>query len=188
MRALGKIPAEPALIPPAPGADLTEDRMKSLIRKLGLVALTSVALAATLSAPASAAVSRPAAATAAPAAVAAADDRVCVDPVWGGNRICAYSLHDFTLPDGTRHMFVIGTDYSVYTKWKRPNGTYSSWVNMGGQIRRSYSVSDFRVNACGTQPVIRVVGTDNRWYFKARRTSGSWTDWILGSTIACPAS
>ena len=164
-----------------------------LIRKLGLLCLTSATLAATLAAPsAGAAVAAPAAAVsrsvAAAPVVAADDDRVCVDPVWGGDRICAYSLHDFTLPDGTVHMFVIGTNYSVYTKWRRPNGTYSSWVNMGGQIRKSYSVSDFKVNACGTQPVIRVVGTDNRWYLKARRTSGTWTDWILGSTVACPAS
>jgi hypothetical protein len=156
-----------------------------LIRKLGLLCLTSAALAATLVAPpAGAAVADRA--PAAVAQVAAAAPAVCHDPDFGGDRICAYSLHGFTLPDGTYQLFVIGTDYSVYTKWRK-NGVYSSWVNLGGQIRRSLSVSDFKVVSCGSQPLVLVVGTDDRWYHDGRRTNGTWTGWVLGGTVACPA-
>lgn len=120
-------------------------------------------------------------------ASAAPDTRTCHDPSFGGTWYCGYGLRDFYFSDGTYQVFVIGTNFSVYTRW-RSQGFYSLWHNMGGQIRRSYSSADFRRITCGSQPIIQVVGTDNRWYSNARRTNGTWTGWVLGSTWACPAT
>ncbi len=77
----------------------------------------------------------------------------CTDPSFGGTYYCGYGVRSFTFS----------------------NGTYSSWVNQGGQIRRSYASGDFVQVTCGSNPIIEVVGTDNRWYSNARRSDGTWT-------------
>ena len=109
----------------------------------------------------------------------------CTDASFGGTYYCGYGERNFTFSNGTYEVWVIGTDYSIWTRW-RSNGSYSSWVNQGGQIRRSYASGDFVRITCGSNPIIEVVGTDNRWYSNARRTDGSWSGWVLGNTWVCP--
>jgi hypothetical protein len=119
-------------------------------------------------------------------ASAAPDTRICDDDAFGGTYYCAYGVRDFYFRDGTYQIFVIGTNFSVYTRW-RSQGFYSLWVNMGGQVRRTYAARDFGRITCGSQPIVQVVGTDNRWWSNARRNNGSWTGWNPGSTFVCPA-
>jgi hypothetical protein len=123
---------------------------------------------------------------AAGAVTAAANTSTCKDNSYGGTWYCAYGHHSFNLPDGTNQFFVIGTDYAVWTRWRK-NGVYSSWVSLGGQIRRSYSSSDFKVSSCSGQPVVFVVGTNNRWYLDVRGSNGKWSGWIQNNAIMCAA-
>jgi hypothetical protein len=145
--------------------------VSGLVRKSVLLALPLAALGTML--------------VATPAS-AAPDTRTCSDPSFGGTYYCGYGKRDFYFSDGTYQIFVIGTNFSVFTRW-RSQGFYSAWVNMGGQIRRTYASGDFGRITCGSQPIVQVVGTDNRWYSNARRTNGTWSGWVLGSTWACPA-
>jgi hypothetical protein len=119
-------------------------------------------------------------------ASAAPDTRICHDASFGGNYYCGYGLRDFYFRDGTYQIFVIGTDFGIWTRW-RAQGFYELWYDMGGEIRHSYAAADFRRITCGSQPIVLVMGTDNRWWSNARRTNGSWTGWMRGSTFACPA-
>jgi hypothetical protein len=119
-------------------------------------------------------------------ASAAPDTRICHDPAFGGNYYCGYGLRDFYFGDGTYQIFVIGTDFAVWTRWRK-QGFYELWYDMGGEIRHTFASGDFARITCGSQPIIQVVGTDNRWWSNARRTNGTWTGWAPGRTFVCPA-
>ena len=55
---------------------------------------------------------------------------------WGGQNYCNYRTPLHYFPNGTVQVFVVGTDYAVWTKWRLLNGAFSSWVSLGGQVRR----------------------------------------------------
>src|SRR5689334_17151906 len=98
------------------------------------------------------------------------------DPLWGGTYYCGYGRRSYAFTDGTYQIFVIGTDYSVWTRWRK-SGNYSRWVDMGGSIRGSHTATDFRLANCDGQPGLGVVGTNNTWYSNTRRSNGGWTGW-----------
>ncbi|MFJ9648894.1 hypothetical protein ACWEPM_33810 [Streptomyces sp. NPDC004244] len=91
----------------------------------------------------------------------------------GGDYICEYGESWHTYPNGQRQVFIIGTDFAIWTRWNDSNGNWSGWESMGGR-----AASGVRVEGNKTwNPTISHVGTDgDRWY-RHRLNSGSWTNW-----------
>lgn len=118
------------------------------------------------------------------AAPASAAPCTTSDPLFGGNYYCGYGKRSFSFSDGTYQIFVIGTDYSVWTRWRK-SGDYSRWVDMGGKIRASHASADFGITSCGGQPILGVVGTNNRWYGNPRYSNGTWGGWVQADGWAC---
>lgn len=141
------------------------------LRTLIAVGLGAVALAATLTVPASAA--------------PAARERVviggglCTYPPFGGRYYCKYEEEFLQFSDGTVQIFVIGTDYSVWTSWIRGSGPASAWVSLGGQIHHSGDANDLEVCALPLRslPTVNIRGTDNGWWDRTRQNNGAWTAW-----------
>ncbi|MFC5144810.1 hypothetical protein [Streptomyces aureoversilis] len=137
----------------------------ALLRRSALAATTLVLAGATFSGVASAAPAQ--AATPKPAV------SHCHVSGLGGDYICEYGEAWLTYPAGNRQVFVIGTDFAVWTRWQYAGGSWSEWTSFGGKLR-----SAVRVEGNNTwTPTISAVGDDgNRWY-RHRLNSGSWTGW-----------
>jgi hypothetical protein len=149
-------------------------------RTFGALALTMLALGAGL-------VATPANAAPAPQA-AAVDTRQCTDDSYGGTWYCAYGSDSHTFPNGTNQIFVVGTDFAVWTKWRNRNNNYSSWHSLGGEVKHSYNSADFGIFTCGSSPNlwVSVRGTNNANYLNVRTYStGKWSGWNLGTSVAC---
>ncbi|MFH9422860.1 hypothetical protein [Streptomyces sp. NPDC017529] len=133
----------------------------SILRKPALAATTVLLAGAAL-----AGVASPAQA-AAPAA-----SGYCHVSGLGGDYICEYGEAWATFPDGSKQVFIIGSDFAVWTRWGSGN-SWSNWQSLGGGAR-----SGVRVDGNGTwTPTIGVVGNDgDRWY-RHRLASGTWTGW-----------
>jgi hypothetical protein len=137
-------------------------------RTVGLLSVALVAMGALL-------VANPGQAAAAP--------RVCTDEdEWGGRWYCKYGMFAHSVDDGAYQVWVIGTDYAVWTRWRAANGAYSQWQSMGGQIIRTGDNSHWIV--CDTLLVnltVQVVGTDGKSYYRTRQDNGIWTaPWRVG--------
>jgi len=129
------------------------------------------------------------AATAVPATQAGAhpeDEKIGVDYKivhngslinFGGRYFSDYAEQHNLFPDQTLQVYVIGTDYAVWTRWRTINGVMSDWRSLGGKIRSHDTRS---IGFVGTQavPKLRVIGTDENKWCNERRLSGSWTGWI----------
>ncbi|NXY93265.1 hypothetical protein HYE82_02330 [Streptomyces sp. BR123] len=91
----------------------------------------------------------------------------------GGDYICEYGESWQTYPNGQRQVFIVGTDFAVWTRYSHADGNWSGWQSMGGR-----AASGVRVEGNNTwNPTISHVGTDgDRWY-RHRLISGSWTNW-----------
>ena len=125
-------------------------------------------------------------ATAPSAATQAAAVAMCTDATFGGSYICAYGSRARKYPSGTRQMFVIGPDMSVYARSRNTTGHLGSWVNLGGEIRHSYQATDFWLEWCPgeTKLTIYVRGTTGAIYNKVRSGSGDISpSWRAGTTI-----
>ncbi|MFF5705059.1 hypothetical protein ACFY7H_21510 [Streptomyces sp. NPDC012794] len=105
----------------------------------------------------------------APSAAAA----YCHVPGLGGDYICEYGEAWQTFPNGQRQVFIVGSDFAVWTRYNYTNGDWSSWQSLSGKAR-----SGVRIEGNNTwTPTISVVGMDgDRWY-RHRLTSGTWTGW-----------
>ncbi|WMX43965.1 hypothetical protein [Streptomyces roseicoloratus] len=139
---------------------------------MGLSIVRATALAATTLALSGAAFAGVASAAPAqgPASAAAAH---CSVSGLGGAYICEYGEAWHTFPNGTRQVFVVGTDFAVWTRFNNTAGTWSSWQSLGGTVR-----SGVWVDGSGTwNPTISVVGMDGERWFRHRLSSGSWTAW-----------
>lgn len=119
----------------------------------------------------------------------AAAERVCtnltIDGVnYGGRFYCGYGVGYQLMPNGVEEVWVIGTDYSVWTRWRTPNGTLhpsNGWHSQGGKVR----VGDHRsitMTGGGYTPTVWVVGIDNpaHWWWNARSSNGTWSGWKRG--------
>ncbi len=104
------------------------------------------------------------------------DASVCRLPTYGGSYYCGYGKRSYTLSDGTAQVFVIGTDFSVWTRWQK-NGQLSNWVSLGGKIRHTYNSSDFYLGTCGNQPYLMIYGLDNNRWSNIRGANGVWSGW-----------
>jgi len=116
-----------------------------------------------------------------PGAALAAAPSTCTDPEYGGTFYCGYGEWVVTLSSGVEQVFVVGTDYAVWTKWHRTNGTYSSWTSLSGEVNHSVSTNNFVV-CYPSNLYVNVKGTSGQYYYKSRsESSGSWsTSWQLG--------
>ncbi|MCX4960525.1 hypothetical protein [Streptomyces virginiae] len=124
------------------------------------LALSGAALAGVTAAPAQAA---------APAAAAG----FCHVSGLGGDYICEYGEAWMTYPAGNRQVFIVGTDFAVWTRWQFAGGSWSEWTSMGGTVR-----SGVRIEGNNTwNPTISIVGMDGERWSRHRLTSGSWTSW-----------
>jgi hypothetical protein len=109
---------------------------------------------------------------------------VCRLPTYGGRYYCAYGTKSYRLPDGTLQVFVIGTDFSVWTRWQK-NGRLSNWVSLGGKIRSTYNRSDFGLDSCAHKPVVVIEGLDHRSWYRIRQANGVWTNWAHYHGLLC---
>jgi hypothetical protein len=147
--------------------------MPAFARKLGLVSLVVGVLGAILP------------------VTSASAQKICHLSFYGGDYYCQYPVLVYTfpatgvLPNVTQQVWVIGTDYSVWTRW-HTNGKLSNWVSQGGQIRHPYQNGDFYFYTCGGKPVIVLVGLDNRKWYRLRQSNGVWTPWAHYYGLACP--
>ncbi|MER6253340.1 hypothetical protein ACGFNX_27370 [Streptomyces sp. NPDC048723] len=124
------------------------------------LALSGAALAGVTAAPAQAA---------APAAAAG----FCHVSGLGGDYICEYGEAWMTYPAGNRQVFIVGTDFAVWTRWQYAGGSWSEWTSMGGTVR-----SGVRIEGNNTwNPTISIVGMDGERWSRHRLNSGSWTPW-----------
>ncbi len=96
---------------------------------------------------------------------------------WGGTYICSYGWHGMPLKDGTREVWVVGTDYNIWTRWQSPSGALSRWVNMGGSIRHGGTAQDFILMQCNIA-TLNIRRADLRYYNNSR--TPPWTGWHLG--------
>ncbi|MEU4208935.1 hypothetical protein AB0F13_02830 [Streptomyces sp. NPDC026206] len=136
----------------------------ALLRRPALAATTLALAGATLAGVASAP------AQAAPAKAAA---NYCHVSGLGGDYICEYGEAWITYPAGNRQVFIIGTDFAVWTRWQYAGGSWSEWTSFGGKLR-----SGVRVDGNNTwAPTISAVGDDGERYYRHRLSSGSWTGW-----------
>ncbi|AZM92504.1 hypothetical protein [Streptomyces sp. W1SF4] len=89
----------------------------------------------------------------------------------GGDYVCEYGEAWQTFPDGTRQVFIVGTDFAVWTRYGNTSGGWSGWESMGGEVR-----GGVRIEGNHTwNPTISAVGRDGDLWFRHRLNSGSWT-------------
>lgn len=141
--------------------------------KLALVSLSVSLLSAVL----------PVGTTSVTAEIDCLPGRVFHLPTYGGNYYCSYGTKSHRFPDGTLQVFVIGTDFSVWTRWQK-NGRLSNWVSLGGKIRHTYNSSDFKLYNCNG-PWLLIYGLDNRPWLTTRGQNGVWSPWVSNDQVAC---
>ncbi|MFJ3876162.1 hypothetical protein ACIPW5_01730 [Streptomyces sp. NPDC090077] len=140
---------------------------------MALSIVRATALAASTLALAGAALSGVASAAPAPAPNPAAAAGYCHVAGLGGDYICEYGEAWQTFPNGTRQVFIVGTDFAVWTRWNNTGGGWSDWQSLGGTVR-----SGVRIEGNNTwTPTISVVGMDGERWYRHRLNSGSWTGW-----------
>ena len=122
---------------------------------------------------------------------AQAADIVCHDPLLGGSFFCDPSVGPssgeawWTFPNGTKQLFVIGTNNAVWTRWDNTSGNWSSWTSMGGIAisfpPRFYINGAFQQNGGGTYtPDLTVIGADHGVWHRTRGGDGVWDAWTAG--------
>ena len=134
------------------------------------------------------------AATSGPTVPVSESTPVCSDPHLGGQFFCE-NVNDpgsgeawWTFPDGTEQVFVIGTDFAVWTRWQNFNGgPWVSWATMHGQATEApvlfYNemTQKYYQSAGGIwTPEIVVTGTDAKHWNRHRTSAGAWTPWTQG--------
>ena len=91
---------------------------------------------------------------------------------YGGRRYCEFQVGLWSAPWGTHQVFVVGTDYAVWTRWHDHNGL-SPWTTLGGEVKHN----DFRSVWMTPGPTVNAFGTDGRHCQRTREDNGNCTDW-----------
>lgn len=127
-------------------------------------------------------------------AASAASERVCSvsfnNVYFGGASLCNYHVAWYRFPDLTYQVFVVGTDYGVWTRWLDDDGTLhpsTGWYNMGGQVKRGNpaNLSDRAYESPWIEnmnvswyPVLDVYGNESGYYTWTRqRNDDAWGPW-----------
>ncbi|GAA2155637.1 hypothetical protein GCM10009760_55740 [Kitasatospora kazusensis] len=90
---------------------------------------------------------------------------------------CSYTVTSVTLPDGTKELFVVGTDHAVWTNWSYTNGSWSGWQSMGGGVESGITVGGKADG--GWSFFISATGTDGNTWYRQRSANGYWGPWHL---------
>lgn len=98
----------------------------------------------------------------------------------GGVYICEYGVTSYTLPDGRKQEFVIGTDSAVWTRYNTNfSGQWSGWLSMGAGGRevstRTY-VYDYDTSDPWTFRVFYYDNLGDMWG-RNRDHDGNWSPW-----------
>ncbi|GAB1688941.1 hypothetical protein [Krasilnikovia sp. M28-CT-15] len=84
-----------------------------------------------------------------------------------GAYICEYG-YTTKLYQGRMHIFVVGTDYTIYSTWQTAiDGPYvPHWTSLGGKGRSGITAITYKETASGRLVLaLSVMGTDgNRWH------------------------
>jgi len=129
-----------------------------------------------------------------PSAASAAADKTCTGLVddtlgvhWGGTYFCNYGYEGAFLQNNDFQVWVVaGSAHNIFTRWQKPNGTLSEWVNMGGNVKSngnsSYLQSATLIPGGGHyDEIIRVIGTDSNPYCNIRNgATNKWNGWTQG--------
>jgi hypothetical protein len=127
-------------------------------------------------------------------AASAGSERVCSvsfnNVYFGGASFCNYNVAYCQFPDGTYQLFVVGTDYGVWTRWLNPDGTLhpsTGWYNMGGQVKRGNPenpsllayLSPWVDPGAGWWPELDVYGNETNYitWDRLKNEYGEWTPW-----------
>jgi opacity protein-like surface antigen len=88
---------------------------------------------------------------------------------------CDYSPFLLIWPDGHPQYFVIGGGYAVYDSFRRADGSWSAWRNLGGVARSGVLLHPS--TALPSRLVIRVTGTNHTVYCKPWVSGDGWSGW-----------
>ncbi|MFB6893565.1 hypothetical protein ACFCX4_30090 [Kitasatospora sp. NPDC056327] len=118
----------------------------------------------------------------------AAGDRDTAQPVprpktcnaSGGAFFCGGDYGDgktyVTLSDGTKQLFVIGTDFNVWTTWFPPKGGQAPWMSLGGDhdFANKVKITNRKGNAFTIGARSFTIGADLN---RDRDAGGNWGYW-----------
>ncbi|MFE6870768.1 hypothetical protein ACFVFS_29955 [Kitasatospora sp. NPDC057692] len=98
----------------------------------------------------------------------------------GGTFYCGGDYGDgktyVTLADGTKQLFVIGTDHNVWTTWTPPRGSQAPWMSLGGT--KDFVTKVKIVNKKGDAfSVASRSAAINADYYRDRSAGGAWSGW-----------
>ncbi|CAN3985740.1 hypothetical protein [Kitasatospora purpeofusca] len=98
----------------------------------------------------------------------------------GGTFFCGGDYGDgktyVTLSDGTKQLFVIGTDFNVWTTWFPPKGAQAAWMSLGGDhdFANKVKIVNKKGNAFSIGSRSFTIGAD---LFRDRDAGGNWGGW-----------
>ncbi|MFB7476066.1 hypothetical protein [Kitasatospora sp. NPDC056184] len=99
----------------------------------------------------------------------------------GGRMVCGQGFNRYIpevqFSNGVTQIFVIGTDFGVWTRWWYPGRDPNpAWVSLGGHV----SAGSVRVNAfTDTVLQLEMISTYNgRHMFNNRDANGNWSGWF----------
>ncbi|MEU7584544.1 hypothetical protein AB0B50_43990 [Streptomyces sp. NPDC041068] len=100
----------------------------------------------------------------------------CHVPGYGGNYLCQYPPKYYVYPNGTKAVYVIGTDRAVWERMRTASGHYTPWKSLHG---KAYS-KVFVHRDTGYNVTLKVKDSIGRWWYASRIPStGNFTNWHL---------
>jgi hypothetical protein len=88
--------------------------------------------------------------------------------------MCEFGITTKKLPDGTKQVFVVGTERAVWTRWTDSDGDWSEWESMGGRAVSTVVITD---EGQPWQFAIHTIMPDGYGWYRLRNVNGYWTDW-----------
>lgn len=93
----------------------------------------------------------------------------------GQEYFCDYGITTTKFPDGTKEVFVVGTDHAVWTNWTRTDGSWHGWISMDGWVQ-----SNVRLSVLNDDPyyfALFATGGDGNTWTRVHYHDGSWSSW-----------
>ncbi|MFE7191948.1 hypothetical protein [Kitasatospora sp. NPDC057541] len=98
----------------------------------------------------------------------------------GGTFYCGGDYGDgktyVTLSDGTKQIFVIGTDHNVWTTWTPPKGSQVPWMSLGGtnDFVSKVKIVNKKGDAFSIASRSAAINAD---VYRDRSAGGAWSGW-----------